>query len=217
MVTKVILADDHRILREGLRALLEKDPDIKVIAEADNGRRAVELVETLHPHVVIMDIGMADMNGIEATRRISELSREVKVIGLSIHSDKRFVFEMLRAGAAGFLLKECAFEELHLAIEAVLNNQVYLSPKVTGPVVEDFLRNYGKEETHSPAVLTRREKEVLQLLAEGKTSKEAAKSLRVSPSTIDTHRSNIMKKLGMNTVADLIKYAVREGLTPGEK
>jgi DNA-binding NarL/FixJ family response regulator len=124
---------------------------------------------------------------------------------------------MLRAGAAGFLLKECAFEELHLAIEAVLNNQVYLSPKVTGPVVEDFLRNYGKEEPHSPAVLTRREKEVLQLLAEGKTSKEAAKSLRVSPSTIDTHRSNIMKKLGLKTVADLTKYAVRAGLTPAEK
>jgi len=217
MVTKVILADDHRILREGLRALLEKDPNVEVIAEADNGRCAVELAEKLHPHVIIMDISMAEMNGIEATRQISERSREVKIIGLSMHSDKRFVFEMLQAGATGFLLKECAFEELHVAIEAVLNNQIYLSPKVTGPVVEDFLKNYGKEETDPRAVLTRKEKEVLQLLAEGKTSKEAANCLRVSSSTINTHRCNIMKKLGIKTVAELTKYAVRQGLTPAAK
>lgn len=215
MSFKIILADDHRIMREGLRALLEKQPDIEVLAEAENGRTTVELSRELKPNVVIIDIAMPDLNGIEATRQILAESPGVKVIALSMHSDRKFVREMLSAGASGYMLKDSAFEELDKALHAVINNQTYLSLGVADRVVKDYL---GKIVTKDSAsmVLTKREREVLQLFAEGKTTKQIASLLFVSIKTIETHRKKIMYKLGLDSVAELTKYAIREGLTPLE-
>ena len=213
MTVKIILADDHRIMREGLRALLEREAGIEVIAEAENGRTTVELSRELNPDVVVIDIGMPDLNGIDATRQIVSESPTVKVIALSMHSDRKFVREMLSAGASGYLLKDSAFEELGTALATVINNQTYLSPKIADTVVKDYL---GKIETKASKVspaLTKREREVLQLIAEGKTTKDIASQLYVSIKTIETHRKQIMDKVGLNSVAELTKYAIREGLT----
>ena len=214
MVTKILLADDHKIIREGLRSLLEKQPDMEVIAEAQDGLTAVRLAQKLLPHVVIMDIGMPEMNGIDATRQIvSEKSHDVKIIALSMHSDRRFVLQMLKAGASGYLLKDSAFEELIAAIHTVMMNQPYLSPKVMDVVVKEYLHGLAKNETTVFTALTAREREVLQLLAEGKATKQIASALNVSVKTIETHRQQLMEKLGIHSIAELTKYAIREGLT----
>ena len=213
MSVKIILADDHRIMREGLRALLEKEAGIEVIAEADNGRTTVELSRELNPDVVVIDIGMPDLNGIDATRQIVSDAPAVKVIALSMHSDKKFVREMLSAGASGYLLKDSAFEELGTALTTVINNQTYLSPKIADTVVKDYLGKVELKESKASPSLTKREREVLQLIAEGKTTKEIASHLYVSIKTIETHRKQIMDKVGLNSVAELTKYAIREGLT----
>jgi DNA-binding NarL/FixJ family response regulator len=211
MAIKTVIVEDHRIVREGLRALLSKVPDIEVIAEAEDGRKALRLVEEHAPEVVIMDIGMPDLNGIEATRQIASRFSHVKVLALSMHSDRRFVMEMLRAGASAYLLKDCAFEELAAAIRAVANGQKYLSPRIAGVVMEEFLG--GPKETATVfAVLTAREREVFQLLAEGKTTRQIASILHVSTKTAETHRQRIMKKLNLKSVAELIRMAFREGL-----
>ena len=215
MSFKIILADDHRIMREGLRALLEKQPDIEVLAEAENGRTTVELSRELKPNVVIIDIAMPDLNGIEATRQILAESPGVKVIALSMHSDRKFVREMLSAGASGYMLKDSAFEELGKALHAVINNQTYLSLGIADVVVKDYMGNIVAKDSAS-LVLTKREREVLQLFAEGKTTKQIASILFVSIKTIETHRKKIMYKLGLDSVAELTKYAIREGLTPLE-
>ena len=216
---RVLLADDHRIVREGLRSLLADESDIEVVAEADNGRRAIELTDELTPDVVVMDVGMPELNGIEATRRILASRPEAKVIALSMHSDRRFVAEMLKAGASGYLLKDGAFEELVGAIRTVTAGRTYLSPRIANVVVEEYVRQQPRTSGVEPGVyakLSPREREVLQLLAEGKATKEAAAALHLSVKTVETHRRQIMEKLGLYSVAELTKYAIREGLTSVE-
>jgi DNA-binding NarL/FixJ family response regulator len=216
MKTKILLADDHRIMREGLKSLLDDQADMEVIAEAENGRRAIELVDELEPNVVVMDIGMPELNGIEATRRIVADHADTKVIALSMHSDRRFMAEILKVGASGYLLKDGAFEELAGAIRTVVANKMYLSPRIADVVVEDYVRNMPHGQPSAFAALTAREREVLQLLAEGKATKKAAAFLHVSVKTVETHRRSIMTKLDIHSVAELTKYAIREGLTSVE-
>ncbi|NLO75044.1 MAG: response regulator transcription factor [candidate division WS1 bacterium] len=212
MKTRIILADDHKIMREGLRSLLAREPEMEVVAEAGNGRDCVDLARKLEPDLVVMDIGMPDLNGIEATRQIRADHPEVKVLALSMHSDRRFASAMLAAGASGYLLKDSAFEELSQAIQAVLEGQTYLSPAIAGLVVEDYVQRLGEEP--SPfSVLRPREREVLQAMAEGKSTREIAEALHISVKTVETHRQNIMNALGLRSVAELTKYAIREGLT----
>lgn len=213
MTIKIILADDHKIIREGLRALLEKNPKMEVVAEAQDGLTTVNLAKKILPDIVIMDIGMPDMNGIDATRQIILETRNIKVIALSMHSDRRFVLQMLKAGASGYLLKDSAFEELELAIQTVMTGQPYLSPKITDVVIKEYIHNVSANESTVFTALTSREREVLQLIAEGKATKEIASRLCVSVKTIETHRQQIMEKLNIRSIAELTKYAIREGLT----
>lgn len=214
MTIKILLADDHKIVRDGLRSLLEKQDNLEVVAEAENGRKAVQLALEKKPDVVIMDVSMPDLNGIEATRQIVEELPDTKVVALSMHSDKRFVAGMLQAGASGFLLKDCAYQELARAINTVVSHQTYLSPEITGIMVNEYLTSLATPQDQSVASpLTSREREVLQLIAEGWSTKEIAAHLYVSIKTVETHRRQIMRKLNLHTVADLTKYAIREGLT----
>ncbi|NIA06719.1 MAG: response regulator [Actinobacteria bacterium] len=213
MAIRIMLADDHRLFRAGLRALIEKQTDIEVVAEADNGRLAVELAKRLRPEVVVMDISMPDLNGIEATRQIISGLDGTKVLSLSMHSDSRFVEGMLKAGASGYLLKDCAHEEFIRAIRAVAAGQTYLSPAVTDKIVKDYVQQAGTETDSIHKILTPREREVLQLVAEGLGSKQIAAQLGVSVKTVETHRHQIMERLNMHSVAELTKFAVREGLT----
>jgi len=213
MSIRILLADDHKITRQGLRSLLDKQQDMEVVAEAEDGRTAVRLVGELSPNVVIMDVTMPDLNGIEATRQIVGQSPDVKIIALSMHSDTLFVTEMLRSGASGYLLKDCAFEELSRAIHAVVAGKTYLSPSVSGVVVDDYLHRLSKADFSDSQVLTDREREVLQLLAEGKSTKQIALKLHISVKTVETHRRQMMNKLDIHTVAELTKYAIRKGLT----
>ena len=215
MKIKILLADDHKIVREGIRTLIEKQPGLEVIGEADSGRMALKLALELKPDVVIMDITMPDLNGIEATRQIHSETPSVKVIALSMHSDKRLVAGMLMAGASGYLLKEdCDSVELARAIQAVATNQIYLSPKISEVVVKDYVRQLSTAASSPFSILTPREREVLQLLAEGKSTKEIASSLHVSVKTIETHRNKLMEKLDIRSIAELTKYAIREKLIP---
>jgi len=211
--TKIIIADDHKIMREGLKALIEKQPDMEVAAEARDGLEVTKLARKLAPQVIIMDIGMPEMNGIDATRQVLSENKDIKIIALSMHSDRRFVLEMLKAGASGYLLKDSAFEELVNAVHTVMTGQSYLSPRITDIVVKEYLYNLPKNESTVFTVLTVREREVLQLLAEGKSTKQIASTLNLSVKTVETHRQQIMDKLEIRTVAELTKYAIREGLT----
>ena len=213
MSVKILLADDHTIVRQGLRSLLEKEPEMEVVGEAEDGRKAMQLVRELEPDIVIMDITMPNLNGIDATHEIVSKFPEVKVIALSIHSNKRFVAGMLKAGASGYILKECLFDELVQAIRAVAGGVSYLSPRITGVVVEDYVEHLVATVDSPLAKLTDREHEVLQLLAEGRTAKQIALELHVSPKTIESNRHNIMEKLDIHSLAELTKYAIREGLT----
>ena len=213
MKIKILLADDHKIIREGLRALIEKQSDMEVAAEAQDGLETVKLARKLSPDIVIMDIGMPGINGIDATRQIVAEDHNIKVIALSMHSDRRFVLQMLKAGASGYLLKDSAFEELVIAIHTIMKKQPYLSPKVTDVVVKEYLHNLGKNESTAFSILTAREREVLQLIAEGKSTKQIASILNISVKTIETHRQQVMEKVGVHSVAELTKYAIREGLT----
>jgi DNA-binding NarL/FixJ family response regulator len=208
-----MLADDHKITRQGLRSLLEKQQDMEVVAEAENGRIAVRLAGEIAPDVVIMDLTMPDLNGVEATRQIVADSPDVKVIALSMHSDSLFVTEMLKSGAAGYLLKDCAFEELAKAIRIVLEDKIYLSPSISGVVVEDYIHRLAQTDFAGFEVLSDREREVLQLMAEGHSTKQIATKLHISVKTVETHRRQIMSKLNIHTVAELTKYAIRKGLT----
>jgi DNA-binding NarL/FixJ family response regulator len=213
MRSTILLADDHKIFRDGLRSLLEQQPGLEVVAEAEDGRTAVELAVKLCPDVAIVDVGMPGLNGIEATRRIVGEVPRVKVIALSMHSDSKYVASMLKAGAAGYVLKDCAFEELESAIHAVLSNRIYLSKEITGVVVDNYVRHLSAADAISPGALTPKEREVLQLLAEGRTTKQIALQLHVSAKTIETHRKHIMDRLDLHSVAELTKYAIREGIT----
>ena len=209
---KVVLTDDHMIIRDGLRALLERQPDMEVVAEADNGRTALKHVKELSPDIVIMDIGMRELNGIDATRQIVKMSPGVKVLALSMYSDKRFVKEMLKAGASGYMLKDSAFTELIDAIRVIVGSKIYISPGVASIVLEDYLEDSTERESSIRSLLTSREIEVLQLLAEGKSTKQIALSLSLSIKTIESRRARIMQKIGIDNIADLTKYAIREGI-----
>ena len=213
MSTRIVIADDHGIMREGLRSLIEKLPGMTVVADAENGRLAVELVERHKPDILILDVSMPELNGIEAARRIRADGSSTRIIALSMHADRRFVGEMLKAGASGYLLKDCVFEELHQAIQSVLSGEVYLSPRIAGVVVKDLLQTPNGADKSTYSLLSSREREVLQMFAEGKTTKQIAMKLHLSVKTIETHRQNIMKKLKIDNVAELTKYAIREGLT----
>ena len=216
MAIRVVLVDDHKIVRDGLRSMLAKVDGIEVVGEADDGRDALCVVDELSPDVVVMDIGMRDLNGIDATRELLAARPDAKVIALSMHSDQRYVSEMLAAGASGYLLKDGAFEELADAIRAVASGQRYLSPSVAGVVLDDYVRRMaGNSDTaaqQSTRGLSRREIEVLQLIGEGLSTKEIAAQLHLSVKTVETHRRQIMDKLGIYNIAGLIKYALREGL-----
>ncbi len=213
MSIRILLADDHKIVRDGLRALIEQQSDMEVVAEAADGRSAVRLAKELLPDIVIMDISMPDLNGIEASRQVVSEAPRVKIITLSMHSSSRFVKEVFKVGASGYLLKECAFEELANAIHTVASDQIYLSPRITHVVLNDYLSKLPMSDSSVFSVLTAREREVLQLMAEGKTTKEIAFSLDLSVKTVEAHRQKIMEKSNIHSVAELTKYAIREGLT----
>lgn len=213
MPVRVLLADDHRLMREGLRHLLERRTDLRVVAEAADGLSTVRLAGELSPDVVVMDISMPGLNGVEATRRILASSPGVKVLALSMHADRRYVIAMLKAGASGYLLKDSASDELVRAIESALARTTFLSPAIADMVVKEYVSGLPGEAGGAFGLLTAREREVLQLVAEGLSTKEIAGRLGLSGKTVESHRQQLMEKLDLHSVAELTKYAVREGLT----
>jgi len=210
-MTRIILVDDHAVMRRGLRLLLEQQEDFNVVGEARDGREAVQLAEALRPDVAVMDISMPNLNGIEAARQIVTKQLGVAVVILSMHADEGYVLRALRAGARGYLLKECPPEELIQAIRAASEGKAFFSPVVSRMLVEDYMRqlqNREMEDTYE--LLTAREREILQLVAEGKSNKDVANMLKLSPYTVETHRSNILEKLNLHSVPELVLYAVRK-------
>jgi DNA-binding NarL/FixJ family response regulator len=214
MSIRVIIADDHQIMRQGLKILLEKESDMEVVGEAADGRSTVTLARDLSPDIVVMDINMPEMNGIEAAHRILSELPDVKVIALSMYSDSRFVVDMLKVGAQGYLLKDCAFEELVQAIRLVMAQKTYLSPEIAEIVVKGYVNLDSRASQSVLSALTPRERQVLQMITEGKRSSQIADLLQISVKTVDTHRQQIMNKLKTHSVAELTKYAIREGLIP---
>jgi DNA-binding NarL/FixJ family response regulator len=210
---RLILADDHKLFRLGLKQLLDKQKLIKVVGEAADGLEAATLARDLKPDIVLMDISMPQLNGIEATRRIVDADADIQVIILSMHADRRYIQESLRAGAKGYLLKDSAPEEVVRAIAKVVRGQFYLSAKINEQVISDFIRLTESEKPTPFGLLSAREREVLQLLAEGNSTRDIGDKLNISAKTVETHRQHIMDKLSMHTVAELTKYAIREGLT----
>jgi len=213
MPIRILLADDHTVVRDGLRALLEKQPDLAVVAEAADGRDSVRLAEEHAPDVVIMDIAMPNMNGIEATRRIAASCPKTAVVILSMHQDESYVLRSLKAGAKGYLLKDSLRSDVIDAIRSVAQGRSFLTRKVSRMLQEDYVRQLerrGLDDSYD--LLTDREREVLQLIAEGRTNKEAAGILNVSLTTVETHRTHILQKLGLHSVPELILYAVRKGI-----
>ena len=210
---RVLLADDHKIVRDGLKALVDRCDDMEVVAEAECGRKAVSLARKHNPDIVIMDISMPNLNGIDATRQILEEVKGVKVIALSMHSDRQYVNGMLRAGVSGYLLKDCAADELIQCIRFVLAGRICLSPGITGLLVNEYIQPAKDQVLADRTELSAREREVLQLIAEGRSTKDIAVSLYISVKTVETHRKNIMEKANLHTVAELTKYAIRNGLT----
>jgi DNA-binding NarL/FixJ family response regulator len=213
MSIKVMIVDDHRIMREGLRAMLEREPDIKVVGDAANGLLAQPLARDLAPNVIIMDVNMPELNGIEATQQINAELSEVRIIALSMHADRRFVLNMLKAGAAGYMLKDDAFTNLAKAVRMVASHKTYLSQEITELLENDCQPLSATLESGNFQLLSSREREVLQLVTEGKTSSQIAASLHISVKTVETHRQQVMEKLNIKGVAELTKYAIREGLT----
>ncbi|OGA18093.1 MAG: DNA-binding response regulator [Betaproteobacteria bacterium RIFCSPLOWO2_12_FULL_63_13] len=212
MSIRIVLADDHKMILAALRSLLEKENDIAVVGDAADGTALLELVERTAPDIAVVDIGMPGINGIEATRRLLAARPLLKVIALSAYTDKRFVLEMMEAGARGYLVKASAGEELPRAIRTIAQGQTYLSPEVAGAVVDEA-RGHGSIAGHAPAKLGPRERQVLTLLADGNSSSEIGAQLHISVSTVEVHRRNIMRKLNLHGIAELTKYAIREGLT----
>jgi len=213
MGIQILLVDDHEIVRYGLRCLIEEQPDMEVVGEAENGLMAIDLARKLKPNVVIMDISMPDMNGFEATRRIRKEIPETKIIVLSMHHKRQFVIDMLKAGVSGYILKTRVHDDLIRAIKAAVADEVYLSSRITGIVANDYVSNLPASDQSPFAVLTSREREVLQLISEGKSTKECALRLHVSVKTIESTRRQIMHKLNIHNIADLTKYAINEGIT----
>ena len=216
MGIRVLLVDDHKIVRDGLKSMLAKQMDIEVVGEAENGREALEAVRSLQPAVVVMDIAMRELNGVDATRQIIAHYPDVRVVALSMHAESRYISEMLAAGAAGYLLKDCAFDELATAIRTVSEGRTFVSRGAAAVVLDDYVRRVGVSPQEAGAsrgkALSPREREVLQLIGQGLSTKEIAARLGLSGKTIETHRRQIMDKLAIYNIAGLIKYAVREGL-----
>ena len=213
MSVKILLVDDHKIILDGLRVLIEEQPGMEVVAVAENGRTALKLTGEFRPDVIVMDINMPDLNGVDATRQIVEEFPGTKVIAFSMYSDRQFVIGMLRAGVTGYLLKDHAFEELVRAIRTVVENKAYICPEIADTLINDYKETILREEASALAALTGREREVLQLIAEGRPTRQIADGLNVSVKTAETHRRNIMEKLNIYSVAELTKLAITEGLT----
>ena len=214
MTITVFLADDHAVVRDGLRLLLEAQDDIEVIGDAANGREAVQQVEQLHPDVVVMDIAMPELNGIEATQQIREGCPSAQVVVLSMHYTSEHIFRALQAGARGYLLKESAGIEVINAVRTVHAGQRYLSQKISDKVIDNYVRQREAAETTSPlARLSPRERQILQLVVEGESSAEIASALSLSRKTVETYRSRLMRKLGISDLPSLVKFAIRQGLT----
>lgn len=216
MGVRVLLAEDQRLMRSGLATMIGLQGDMEIVGEADNGRAAVALAQKLSPDIVLMDITMPELNGIDATQQIAVLDPSPKIIVLSLHSDQRYVTDALKAGASGYVVKDSPLEELVLAIRAVCQGRVYLSPQVAGGVLHDYRRCVPGSASPDFETLSAREREVLQLIAEGKSTKAIASALYVSKKTIDTHRAHILAKLHASSVAELVKHAIREGLTSAD-
>jgi DNA-binding NarL/FixJ family response regulator len=206
--TRILLADDHAVVRQGFKMILGAQSDMEIVGEAANGREAVELAEQIRPDIVVMDVAMPELNGIEATRRLAGSLPHTRVLALSMHKDSVYVREILRAGARGYLLKDSGAEDLVRAIRAVAGGESWLSPAVSNAVLDDYRRHV----TNPIDLLTSREREVLQMLAEGKTNKEIAVVLNLSVYTVDAHRGRIMEKLNMHSINELVRFAVRNGL-----
>ena len=212
MSIRILVADDHTIIRNGLRALLDSEPDMEVVAEAEDGRKTVQLARKLSPDVVIMDVTMPDLNGIEATRQILAESPDIKVIALSMHHHEQFVTEMFKAGASGYMLKDCSVEELTTAIRTAKRGDIYMSPSAATVIIRKYVNQLADLHESAKPLLTPREREVVQLVSEGKTSKEIASTLFISVKTVGTHKQHILEKLNLKSNADLIKYAFKKGL-----
>ena len=205
---RILLADDHALVRQGFRMILEAQPDMEIVGQAGNGREAVELASKLHPDVTVMDVAMPELNGIEATRRITTVSPRTRVLALSMHKDSMYVREILRAGARGYLLKDSGDADLVAAVRAVAKGDGYISPSVSGAVLSDYRRHV----TDPLDLLTSREREVLQMIAEGKTNKEIATLLSLSVYTVEAHRGRVMEKLNLHSTGELVRFALRNGL-----
>ncbi len=212
MTVKLIVADDHTLMREALSNKLDNKHDLEVIVQADDGRQAIELCQKHVPELIIMDVSMPDLNGVEATKRIHDNNPNIKIIALSMHSEQKFVTDMLKAGASGYLNKACRFEELLEAINVVISGEIYLDRSIGTKVIKDYLSSLSQNEDSNSEILTSREREVLQMVAEGKSSKEVAFKLGIEERTIVKHRQNIMSKLDIRDVPGLTKFAIREGI-----
>jgi two-component system response regulator NreC len=213
MRIKIMVVDEHKIVREGLATLIAKQPNMEIVGEATDGREALDLVEKNTPDLILMDVTMPNLNGIEATRRIKLKNPEIEIIALSLHSERQFVLGMIRAGASGYLIKQCTFDELVLAINTVMEGKNYLSREIANVLVEEYIRKESEEKAMIDSKLTSREIEVLQLLAEGETTKEIANNLFISLKTVEAHIRHTKSKLKAKTEAELTKIAIREGLT----
>ncbi|MBW1824675.1 MAG: response regulator transcription factor [Deltaproteobacteria bacterium] len=209
---KVVVADDHTILRQGIKALLDNQEGIEVVGEAKDGREAIKTIEELLPDVILMDIAMPGLNGLEATRRIKKKFPKVKVVVLTMHANEEYIFQILNAGADGYLVKETAFQDLISAINAVHKGEAFMSPSISKKVMTDYIQRAQGEEKVGFDTLTTREREILQLVAEGNSNKKIAEALFISPKTVETHRAHIMDKLNIHDRAGLIKYAIRKGM-----
>ncbi|HXF82803.1 MAG TPA: response regulator transcription factor [bacterium] len=210
---RVLVADDHAIVREGVRMILAKEPDVEVVGEAGDGQEALDLVERLRPHVVIMDISMPGVGGIEATQRLKAAHPQIQVLALTMHEDESYVFQLLRAGAAGYVLKRAAAQDLVQAVRAAARGEAFLYPSVARRVVEDYLKRVeAGEERERYDGLTAREKEILTLIAQGLSNQQIAEKLFISIKTVQTHRAHILEKLGLHDRTELVRYAIRKGL-----
>ena len=211
---KVVIAEDHTIVRKGLCALLQGEPDIEVVGEAENGREAIKIVEKLLPDVVVMDIAMPGLNGLETTRQLTKKFPKLKILILTMHDNEEYIFETLRAGAAGYLIKRSAPNELISAIQSVFRGESFLSPAVSKKVIEGFVQSGGSaaKEDADYGRLTTREREILQLIAEGNALREIASLLHISIKTVESHKAHIMEKLNLRSIAELTQYAIRKGL-----
>jgi DNA-binding NarL/FixJ family response regulator len=213
---RLVLADDHALVRAGLRELIQKIPHVEVVAEASNGRQALEVLQAHTPDLILLDIGMKELNGLEVAERVTREHRSVKVLILSMHANEEYVLRALRAGASGYMLKDSATVELRFAIEAVLDGKTYLSPNISRNVIDSYLHRTGSGKNAALELLTPRQREVLQLIAEGNSTKEIAANLNLSAKTVETHRAQLMERLNIYDVASLVRFAMREGLIQPE-